>query len=203
VSAQRSFDPSASGYVEVHERVEKFYQRHPEGSIQSFVTARPTSEWPFIEVQTFAYRTPDDPRPGIGNSAEPFPGKTPYTKDSELENAETSAIGRALAALGFETKRSMASLDEIRNRAVAKGKGGGAIAGAAATVQRASSRPPQEISDARSEDEVAASAAPSERPQAPHEFVGPDREGPCQASDCGWAYEHPAHHTKAKQGRLT
>jgi hypothetical protein len=36
-------------------------------------------------------------RPGIGMAWEPFPGRTPYTKASELMNAETStAVNRVL-----------------------------------------------------------------------------------------------------------
>ena len=46
---------------------------------------------------------------------EPIPGKTSYTKDSEVMNAETSAWGRAIVALGFETKK-IASADEVRAR---------------------------------------------------------------------------------------
>src|SRR3990167_1754651 len=62
-----------------------------------------------------ASRPPDDPRPGVGHAFEPIPGKTPYTKDSETMNAETSAWGRAIVALGFETKK-IASANEVRAR---------------------------------------------------------------------------------------
>ncbi len=69
-----------------------------------------------ITVKAYAYRTSDDPRPGTGHSWLEIPGTTPYTETSELENAETSAWGRALAALGFEVKRSIASANEVRNK---------------------------------------------------------------------------------------
>ena len=104
------------GYVEVHERVEQFFQRYPEGSFQGDYEVVSIGEQTLIVYRSSVYRTPDDKRPAVAFSAEPFPGKTPFTKDSELENAETSAIGRALAALGFEVHRSMASANEVRSR---------------------------------------------------------------------------------------
>jgi hypothetical protein len=71
----------------------------------------------FIVYVAAAYRTPDDPRPGIGCAWEPYPGRTPYTAGSELMNAETSAWGRALqAALVADTKTGVASREEVRNR---------------------------------------------------------------------------------------
>ena len=112
-----SFSPSESGYVEVKDRIEKFYERYPEGSIQSEVVYQDEG---LIIMKGMAFRTPDDPRPGIGHSQMPIPGKTPYTRDSEVENAETSAWGRAIAALGFEVKRSIASAEEVEMK-----KGGG------------------------------------------------------------------------------
>jgi hypothetical protein len=46
-----------------------------------------------------------------------FPGRTPYTKGSELQNAETSAWGRAIVAVGAaDTKKGIASSEEVRNR---------------------------------------------------------------------------------------
>ena len=49
---------------------------------------------------------------------EPFPGRTPYTFNSELMNAETSAQGRAIvAALAADTRKGVASQEEVRNRA--------------------------------------------------------------------------------------
>jgi hypothetical protein len=71
-----------------------------------------------VVVKAYAYRTPDDPRPGIGHSSLTIPGATPYTRGSELENAETSAWGRALAALGFEVKKAIASADEVRSKRI-------------------------------------------------------------------------------------
>jgi hypothetical protein len=71
----------------------------------------------FVVFVAAAFRSPDDPRPGIGTAWEPFPGLTPYTKNSELQNAETSAWGRAIvAALAGDTRRSVASAEEVRNR---------------------------------------------------------------------------------------
>ena len=51
-----------------------------------------------------------------------MPGKTPYTRDSEVMVAETSAWGRAIvAALAGDTKRGVASKEEVLNRvAIAK-----------------------------------------------------------------------------------
>lgn len=104
-------DPS---YKEVSERVQDFFAKHPDGSLQSEMVPAPGSG--FVVVKAYAYRTPDDPTPGVGWAWEPVPGKTPYTKDSELMNAETSAWGRAIIAVGASTAKRIASADEVRNR---------------------------------------------------------------------------------------
>jgi hypothetical protein len=114
-----SFD--LSDYKDVPQRIADFKAKHPEGSLQP---ADPTNPFQvvviagsnFIAYAAAAYRSPDDPRPGIGVAYEPFPGKTPYTRDSELQNAETSAWGRAIVAALASESKSVASADEIRNR---------------------------------------------------------------------------------------
>ncbi len=103
----------AADYIQVNERIAAFRDRYPDGSLQSELLRLDES---IVVMKAYAYRTPDDPRPGIGHSSLGIPGKTPYTRDSELENCETSAFGRALAALGFEVKRGVASAEEIRNK---------------------------------------------------------------------------------------
>ena len=100
-------------YITVPERVDAFIRKHPEGSLQSEIVELTESR---VTVKALAYRSPDDQRPGIGHSSLEIPGKTPYTRGSEIENAETSAWGRAIAALGFEVKRGMASAEEVRNK---------------------------------------------------------------------------------------
>jgi hypothetical protein len=98
-------------YVDVAERVREFSSKFPDGSLQSELT-RLEGGW---LCKAYAYRNQDDARPGIGHAFEPVPGKTPYTKDSEAMNAETSAWGRAIVALGFDTKK-IASRQEVRAR---------------------------------------------------------------------------------------
>lgn len=110
------------GYVDVAERISIFREKYPEGSLQPLNPERPL--WievvdgkSFVCYAAAAYRTPDDPRPGVGVAWEPFPGPTPYTKDSEAMNAETAAWGRAIvASLAADTKK-IASAEEVRNRA--------------------------------------------------------------------------------------
>jgi hypothetical protein len=102
------------GYVDVAERLVKFREAYPEGSIQfewSWSENPDGSVW--LVGKAFAFRTPDDIRPGHGSAWEQYPGKTPYTRGSELMNLETSCWGRAIAALGIETRRGIASKQEV------------------------------------------------------------------------------------------
>ncbi len=104
-------------YVDVAERIRQFKAAFPDGSLQPYNEPRMISagDKAFIMYSACAYRTPDDPRPGVGYAWEPVPGPTPFTRDSELMNAETSAWGRAIVALGFDTKH-VASSNEVQNR---------------------------------------------------------------------------------------
>lgn len=104
----------AEGYVDVATRIAEFYQRHPEGSLQM-----DPIEWvevegqKFIMARAYAYRSPDDVRPGIGTAWEAVPGRTPYTRGSEVMVLETSAWGRAIASLGIATRDGVATAQEV------------------------------------------------------------------------------------------
>lgn len=102
-----------SDYVDVAERIRIAKEVYPELSLQSEWTYEVFDGQTYIIVKAFAYRTADDSRPGVGTAWEVFPGKTPYTKGSELMVGETSAWGRALAALGIEV-RKVASKQEVQ-----------------------------------------------------------------------------------------
>lgn len=108
----------APDYIDVAERRREFFALHPAGSFQGegeFIRDEQGKIVGFL-YRAFAYRSPDDVRPGVGTAFEPIPGKTPYTKDSEVMNCETSAWGRAiLAACGIESKK-IASADEVQAR---------------------------------------------------------------------------------------
>lgn len=117
------------GYVDVAERIREFAAKYPEGSLSSDLQLihREIDEKTYLLgwlCTARAYRTPDDPQPGVGHAFEQIPGKTPYTKDSEAMNAETSAWGRAIVALGFDTKK-IASAEEVQAR---QGAGDGKVA---------------------------------------------------------------------------
>jgi hypothetical protein len=106
---------SRDDYIEVSERIRLFKETYPDGSLDS--------EWHYVErdgeqwlvVKASAYRSQTDCRPGVGHAWEPIPGRTPYTKGSELMVGETSAWGRALAAIGIAVNRGVASANEIRS----------------------------------------------------------------------------------------
>lgn len=111
--AKADYNDRLKDYVDVPTRIAKFYEKFPDGSLQSeMVHLGPE----LVIIKASAYRTADDARPGIGHSAMIIPGDTPYTEGSEVENAETSAWGRALAALGFEVKKGIASRNEIESK---------------------------------------------------------------------------------------
>lgn len=114
------YDDRLADYVDVKERVRLFYAAHPEGRLMTGevkASAEPDGV-PRVWVQAFAYRDAADVHPGVGWSWMELPGKTPYTKGSELENVETSAWGRAIGALGIGIDKSIASADEVRAKSV-------------------------------------------------------------------------------------
>ena len=118
-------ESSLDDYVDVPARIREFYERYPEGSIRPANREQPykfeklptpNGEQIYVVYTALAYRTPDDPEPGQGTAWEQFPGRTPYTRNSELMNAETSAWGRALGSLGIGVGGKIASREEVRNR---------------------------------------------------------------------------------------
>jgi hypothetical protein len=110
----------AEDYIPVNERIAAFIAKYPEGSLRPLWPDEPyrvlgEGETKWLVYGACAFRTPDDPAPGVGLAWEPVPGRTPYTRGSELMVAETSAWGRALAAIGIATNKSIASAEEVRS----------------------------------------------------------------------------------------
>lgn len=121
--SKTNFRDRQKDYIEVAERVVEFIEANPEGSLQSEIVTLDITGYDsngnaegVVVMKGLAYRNPDDPRPGVGFSMMAMPGRTPYTKGSEIENAETSAWGRAIVALGISAKRGIASANEVRNK---------------------------------------------------------------------------------------
>lgn len=109
------YDPAQ--YVTVAERLTAFYGKYPQGSIQSELVFDNGER---VVVKALVYREPGDPCPSTGH-AEEIRGAGPVNQTSALENCETSSWGRALAAMGFEVKRGIASREEM-DQAEAEGK---------------------------------------------------------------------------------
>jgi len=110
----------AQDYIPVNERIAAFIAQYPAGSLRPLWPDEPyrvlgEGDTKWLVYGACAYRTPDDPAPGVGLAWEPVPGRTPYTRGSELMVAETSAWGRALAAIGIATNKSIASAEEVRS----------------------------------------------------------------------------------------
>lgn len=110
-------------YVDVAERIAAFFARYPDGRL------RPNRPWEirtlgertYLYYEAAAYRDPGDKLPGIGSAWEPWPGATPFTRDSELMNAETAAWGRAIVAVGVPASRKIATLQDVQARSGAPG----------------------------------------------------------------------------------
>ena len=111
-------------YIDVAARIVEYRGIYPTGALQPWrdpyiaeVTMPDGTIKSFMVYAAAAYGSPDDKLPGVGYAWEPIPGPTPFTRDSELQNAETAAWGRAMVAkLAVDTKKGIASMEEVRNR---------------------------------------------------------------------------------------
>jgi hypothetical protein len=98
-------------YVQVNERIEAFYKKYPSGSIQTEILSNENGQ---VIFKAYIYRDKEDNKPCVGHAMEKE-GSSFINKTSHIENCETSAVGRALAMMGFEIKKSIASKEEVEN----------------------------------------------------------------------------------------
>ena len=92
-------------YVNVNVRVSQFYVRFPDGRI--------TTSYQIVDdliiFQAQVYRNPDDAQPSsTGTAMDKID-----VNQSTTEKTETASVGRALAFLNFEVKKSIASREEM------------------------------------------------------------------------------------------
>jgi hypothetical protein len=98
-----------SNYVPVAERLDKFRADHPTWGLTSSLLFHDEKR-----VVVRASITDDAGREVAAGHAEEVRGQGNVNRTSALENAETSAWGRALAALGYDVKGGIASQEEMK-----------------------------------------------------------------------------------------
>jgi pyruvate/2-oxoglutarate dehydrogenase complex dihydrolipoamide acyltransferase (E2) component len=99
-------------YITVHERIEKFYAKFPQGRILTSIVEH-NEETGFILMRAEVYRAPDDALPAATGHAYELRSAGHVQAGSYVEVCETSSVGRALALLGFEVRRGVVSREEV------------------------------------------------------------------------------------------
>lgn len=114
----KAIDFKGKKYVLVADRVLYFNETYPNGSITTELVSAPDADTVIVKA-TIKPRARQDIEPYIEDT-QTFTGYSQATwgegyinKTSALENAETSAVGRALAFMGIGVIESIASIDEI------------------------------------------------------------------------------------------
>ena len=134
-------------YATVAERIALFYQRYPTGRI---LTDLVSDEGGKVVMKAAVYRTTSETGPAATGWAAEREDDGEINAVACIENTETSAVGRALANLGFAASSRRPSLEEML----------------AATRRHARQEltrsAPEAASPSRDDD------APPQRPRAPH-----------------------------------
>ena len=99
-------------YITVHERIEKFYVKFPQGRILTSIVEH-NEETGFILMRAEVYRESEDALPAATGHAYELRSAGHVQAGSYVEVCETSSVGRALALLGFEVRRGVASREEV------------------------------------------------------------------------------------------
>jgi len=102
-----------ASYVSVAERLSLYRQDYPEGRIDVQIVEH-DREAGFVIMRAEVYLNKDDAHPAGADYAFEVRSESFVNKTSYIENASTSAVGRALAWLGYEVKRGIASRDEVQ-----------------------------------------------------------------------------------------
>lgn len=108
----KAIDIKGKQYVLVADRVVYFNDTYPNGSIIAQQMTDPLS--PTIVMRATVTPDCDKPERVFTGYSQAVIGDGYINKTSALENAETSAVGRALAMMGIGVIESIASVDEIK-----------------------------------------------------------------------------------------
>jgi hypothetical protein len=101
-------------YAPVAERIVHFYAAFPSGRIVTDLVSRSEGE---VVFRASVYRGASDPNPAATGWASEREGDGDVNEVACLENTETSAVGRALANLGFTASRLRPSAEEMSKAA--------------------------------------------------------------------------------------
>jgi hypothetical protein len=111
------FDPTR--YAPVAERITQFYTSFPSGRIVTELVSRSAGE---VVFRASVYREAADAGPAATGWASEREGDGDVNAVACLENTETSAVGRALANLGFTASRLRPSAEEMAKAARARAR---------------------------------------------------------------------------------
>jgi len=104
---EKAIDIKGKKYVLVSDRVLYFNENHKDGSIETELLSTPEHERVVVKATVSIGE-----RKFTGHS-QAVVGEGMVNKTAALENAETSAVGRALAMMGIGVIESIASADEM------------------------------------------------------------------------------------------
>lgn len=117
--ARKGSDFNPDAYATVAERIHLFYDRHPLGRIQTELVSRTPNE---VIFKALVFRTSEDSVPSATGWAAEREGDGEINLVACLENTETSAVGRALANLGFTAARERPGAEEMAKASRARAR---------------------------------------------------------------------------------
>lgn len=112
--AIRATDIKGKEYAEVNQRIKAFRMVFPDGFITTEMVSNENGVCVFRAQAGYYLESGETRIIGTGTAYEKE-GSTFINKTSYIENAETSAVGRALGMCGFGIDVSVASAEEVQN----------------------------------------------------------------------------------------
>jgi hypothetical protein len=99
-------------YQTVQERIDLFWKKFPEGRFKLDIVSQSESQ---VIIKASVWKDKNDKHPATVDFAEERIGTSPVNKISHVENCATSALGRAISALGgeFSPKGKRPSREEM------------------------------------------------------------------------------------------
>lgn len=105
----KGIDVKGKNYIEVNQRIKAFRMLYPEGTITTDILFMDNG---VVTMKASVYNGEKLLATGLAQEKE---NSTFINKTSFVENAETSAVGRALGMLGIGIDTSIASAEEVLN----------------------------------------------------------------------------------------